>query len=479
MRIEKASQSKFRNWDRTVDIPTLEQFLGAGKQKSYKLLRLFNENTFQMLTEQLHGVYGVGKANEQGVDGMRYEWDIQGMPDQTTTVTINTAVDYNLGRNQQEFTICLAEPIANTNDLIMLENEQKLFCLGNGITLADGKYQYRVKLVTNNPDEAVDFTYLQIGRVVSIIGNLQPEMSRIGYIQTRQNKEKRVNYLFKIRKGIEYTGDAAQEKFYVCEGEDSSAKPSIIITGAEKEVLRQLMFEREKMLLWATSTVNPNNNQVLLTNSMGETHISGDGLVEQLNKDGMTMYYNKLTENTLRNVIMHIISKNPYKQTTDINITIMTGLQGMAQFDSAMRGILQGATNLDYLYDKEGVKVTVGSMFQEYKYLGATLRVVRNPIFDDKTQIADGVDNQGYPLRSSMMLIMDMSVYDGTPNIQVLSKKGAGVIKGNVKGIGGMSGVESGDFASPVHATRHDAITYGGIVIHYPETCVVLKRSLI
>lgn len=480
MRIEKASSSKFKNFDKTITVPTLDQFLGAKKTTQHKLLRMYDENTFQMLTEQLQGVYGVGKAGVKGVEGRKYNWAIKGMPDYTTTVTINSASDFNLGRNQQEFTICLAEPIANSGDLLILENEQTLFVLNNAVTLASGKYQYRVKVQTNDINQAVDFSYLQIGRTISVVGNLQPELSREGYISLRENKEERVNYLFKARAGVEISGESAMEKYYVCEGDEKSGlRPAMIITKAEDEVLRQCTFNKEKMLLFNKSTVNPNNDQVILTNSRGEDIMGGDGIIETLRKDGMTIFYNRLTETILRNAIMHIISKNPYKKASDINLVIMTGIQGMVQFDNAMRGILQGATDLTYLYDKEGTKVKVGASFTEYRYLDATIKVVRNPVFDDRTGIADGVDNQGYPLRSSMMLIMDMSTYDGVPNVQVVSREGVGIIKSTVKGVGGMSGHESGEVSSPVHASRHDVIMYGGVIVHYPETCIVLRKSLI
>lgn len=483
MRIEKASKQHFRNHNRTLMADNLRDFIASGSKGIHKILRLCPENTFQMLTEQMSGVYGIPNGGKEGIDGWRYDWKIKGVPDYTTTVVQSVPMDYNLGRNNQEFNICLFEEIANKNDVLLMENRQGLLVLENATFLSEGRYQYRVSLVSNDPtNQAFDPNFGQIGKRVAKGYNIQPELSREGYMQTRDNGERRVNFLTKFRVGIEYSGESVMQKYSIFDDEDRHGEsPLLIIDQKEKLALEELARAREMAMLFGVSTVNPENGEVMKRDSMGHKMIAGDGIITQVEKDGVTKFYTRMTTALLRQIIMNVLDKNPHKNVSDINIVLMTGIEGLMEWDRAMRDELKTLTLVDSIFvNKSKEKINIGNnLTGTYTWLGATISVVRNPIFDNKTGIASTITATGRPEMSSTFLALDMSTYDGTPNVQLRTRNGANLIKGDTLGFGGKDGKTSGSFSTPVHSSRHDIVSYGMVVCHVPETCMILRKSFL
>jgi hypothetical protein len=75
-----------------------------------------------------------------------------------------------------------------------------------------------------------------------------------------------------------------------------------------------------------------------------------------------------------------------------------------------------------------------------------------------------------------MYMALDVSSYEGTPNIQLLNRDGVNVIENWELGMGGKNGKTSGNF-NRAQASSVDYLTYVGAIVHVPETCMVLRKS--
>jgi len=482
MKLVNTKSSMFRGHDVTTTVPSLSQIYGPeAKGSPGKIIRLFDKPLLQIFADAYSSVLGVKSGTAKGIASMKYVYTVKGTPSFISRIAQNVPSNTSLGRNFQPFTVCLNENSFFNNDIMYLQNRQQLQVVrGNGVELSAGKWQYTVILVGNNPEEVVDFNFLQANNTVSKLGNAQPELSREGYMSQRSNEESRVNYLRKMRVGRDWSGDAAMAKFAVCDTIDGKSTPVMWMTGLEKDMLEDLMLQKEMALLFGKANVDPETDRVFGLNGFSEETIMGDGVWEAIRKEGINEMYTVFTEGLLRDILGAVLQRNPMKAIGDVNIVMMTGFDGLAQFDSAMRNILKEYTiTSDHIVTKKGDNIEIGANFTTYKYMGAKFTVVRNPIFDDVQLVADRLTPSGRPSRSSTFLVLDMSSYDGVPNIQLLTKEGCNLITGYQLGFGGKNGKTSGEYSTPVQGARMDMMTYAGVVVHVPETCMILEKSFI
>lgn len=477
--MKKVSAKMFKNWDTTVTVPKLTELYGQPKHENSKIIRLYDTNVLQLLTEGLGQLYSVKGAGKEGVKGSKYEFKVKGVPFYATEIAISAPQDYNLGRNFEPFNICLAEPSFNENDIMILQNKQTLKVLNNHIYLGDGKYQYRVIISGNDPNEAVDFTYLTVGRTVSMLGNAQPELSRIGYHQERDNFETRVNYMQKIRRGIEISGEAQMAEFYITDTVNGKQQVVASMTKKQDDINKELFMLRELTAIFGRSNVDPQTDRILGQSNFSEDAMTCDGVYTQIRRDGIYETYTRFSEARLQQMLHEVVRRNPTKSLSNTNVVFMTGTMGMAEVQTLFRNTLNGFTATDKIFfDRNGDKVTMGATMMKYIYMGATITFVHNPVFDNSQLLADEIDpTTGFPRMSSTFLMLDMTSYDGVPNVKIATKQGCNLITNIVEGLGGTTGNTSGKSASPVHGYRYDALTYVMPIVHLPETCMILEKS--
>jgi hypothetical protein len=490
MRLVSANHQKFRNFNYTKDIKTLTDVLGKVPTYGNRVINLFDGN--QML-KNVAGFEKVMPAEKYNIQGQRYDWGVNAVPVYTTTIAVSVAEDYNLGRNGQPFTICLSEEIANVNDIIYLSNRQALYVKANAIS-TNGYFLYSVQLSDNEPSlRGASFAAMKEGMQVSVIFNAQPELSRVGYNSMRTKKEKRFNYMTKIRVGDEYSGDSAMTDFIICDDLDLQTgkrtgkyKPVSWMTGMEKQHMDKLSYYSRMSQLFSKSTMSLlGDDRCYLQDSMGNDIVIGDGIYEAIRRDGIVRPYRLFTEETLKEIVYTITSAMPTKPMEGCKVTLVTGYDGYVMFDTAMREILKVLPfqSSDLFTQKSGGKTDIGIEFGKYRYLGVEFTIVREPSFDNPNFLAQTTYTSGFNnVRgdwSRRFLVIDTSTYDGVPNIVSLQKDGCSLIKSETLGVGGRDGKTSGISSTRVHGSAVDYITYTGSVVHVPETCMILEPSAI
>jgi hypothetical protein len=125
----------------------------------------------------------------------------------------------------------------------------------------------------------------------------------------------------------------------------------------------------------------------------------------------------------------------------DMNVTLFTGLGGLEEFDNAMKSELAAQTYIKLSDNKfvtgSGRNLQLGGFFTSYQHIDGHVISVRHlPAFDHGVRAlkADRHPITGLPLESYRMVFLDMSSYDGEPNVQMITQKGREMLRWAVAG---------------------------------------------
>ncbi len=163
----------------------------------------------------------------------------------------------------------------------------------------------------------------------------------------------------------------------------------------------------------------------------------GAGIYDQIpNEDGYANGF--LTEKK----ISQVIGDTFYGATDKKKMTAVLygGLDFMAQFDQAMKRGVPGFSAIDFGTFVSGSdrNLVLGNYFTSYKHVDGHVVVVKHlPLLDDggRAEVAEINPLTGRPLTSSEAYLLDMSVYDGENNIQMVSEKGRSMVTGVLQGM--------------------------------------------
>jgi hypothetical protein len=238
-----------------------------------------------------------------------------------------------------------------------------------------------------------------------------------------------------------------------------------------EEWQHNLSFRREcESAYWYSKSNRDVNGQINERDEEGNPIYRGSGLLEQIvNKDT----YSELTAEKIKQTIRDTFFGMSDAQ--DKQITLFTGTGGRDAFDSAMKAELLGAGYIKLTDNRfvsgGGYNLKLGGYFDTYQHVdGYTINVVTNRLYDDGPQ-SKGLfhPKTGLPLESYRMTFCDTSVYDGTSNLMMVTKKGRSMVRAMVKGMNEVSQNLSGN---DVVSTDKDASS-----LHMLKTGqVVLRR---
>jgi hypothetical protein len=129
-----------------------------------------------------------------------------------------------------------------------------------------------------------------------------------------------------------------------------------------------------------------------------------------------------------------------------MNIALFTGDGGAEEFDNAMKEEGNGFTMVSNsnVGDKfvggatNSHNLMFGGYFTSYKHVdGHTITLKKLPLLDFGGRAENSPKHPitGRPLESYRMTFLDMSMYDGLPNVQMATQKGRGMVTGILQGM--------------------------------------------
>jgi hypothetical protein len=413
--------------------------------------------SLQKLTEQLGAVYQKGVENLKDIEAFAFEWMIK-----TNQIPrIKIAVDSSeTGEGQAIFPLILEKKFYDKNDVFELENEQQLFVKRVPESLPGGRSRVWVQLVSPDSSRKVNTTYLAKGKTTKYVSNYHPELSERGYSKFMHNIEKHRGFISRHRVGDSVSGDFAKLKPKYLEHAGVFFKMSTM----EKELVDQLHLAFENSMLIGHGNFDDAGN-CLITEEDGRPIPIGEGIITQIKRYCGQQRYSVLSASHFRNAISDVVEKLAKK--TGNRLVAVCNWKFYEQAQTVLDDLLKTRVTDNYFYTKTGGKIKVGTEYNAYEFSGNVITFMENQALTDR-----------YPDRG-YCVILDTGVYDGEPNIQQMTIKGMSMFKGTLKGMGGLTGGESGDVASLVHGSRVEYMRYRGAKVANPYGAHIIEENVI
>jgi len=207
------------------------------------------------------------------------------------------------------------------------------------------------------------------------------------------------------------------------------------------------------------------------------------GLKEQIpNRD----FYSVLTYAKLFNTVGDVMYGAT--DTDNLNVVLFTGKGGRREFSRAIEDKASGYRLLDGALNNtitgSPMSLTFGMAFDTFRHIdGHTVTIAELPMLDFGSRAANAPTHPetGWPLTSYEMHFVDMSIYEGQNNVQLVHQKGRQFVRGVEQGMtalkqGQLNTADAsygGNSNELVVSTSQDKSS-----IHMLKTCgVALKRN--
>lgn len=441
----------------TKTMQDLGALIGLKPEMSKAIVTLYPQLSLQKLTEQLGAVYHKDRGNLKEIEAFAFEWAIK-----TNQIPrIRFAEDCNeTGEGGVEFKFILEKKFYDPHDTLELENEQQIFITRTPKILTSGKVEYWGRVVSPNISERLNTNYMKRGMTTKYVSNYHPELSERGYSKLMYNIEKHRGYISRHRVGDSASGDWNKLKAKYLEHAGIYFKMSTM----EKDLLDQIYLAFENSMLLGRGNFDDRGN-CLITEEDGRPIPVGEGIIPQVKRYCDQQRYTNLSVSHMRNAIASTVEKLPKK--TGNRLVGICNWKFYQQVQEVLDNALKGRVTDNYFYTVNGGKLRVGAEYNAYEFAGNIITFMENAALTDR-----------YPDRG-YCLILDTSMYDGEPNIQMMTIKGMSLFKGVQKGMGGLTGGESGEVSTFVHGSRIEYMGYRGVKVANPYGAHILEENII
>lgn len=404
-----------------------------------------------------------GTKNTVSIDRLEYEYNVKTRVDRTRELTDTVTSN---GKGGAQFHLPFRDRWFIKQYVLISQSGKQVRIMGDPVPQGD-YYLYPVRLVEPDPEDFVPASDLVAGaRWGQMFAPVGVDFSR-GNASNWTVPSKVAHKLTTLRKSYQMSGNARD---FVMEFElpIGGKNTKMWMDYEEWQYYLQWLEEKDSFYMYGRQSYNEAGKTSLLDEN-GQPIIIGPGLLQQIiNKDT----YSELTVDKLKAVIRELFFGMTDAQKREV--TLMTGLGGMEEFDRAMKEEI-GSSAYTVLSTSEfisgsGRSLSFGGYFTTYQHIdGHVIRVVHNPAFDDGivTQTSGRHPRTGLPLESYRMVFLDQSVYDGQRNLVMVTKKNRELIRWAVAG----STIPPGFSGNDLRASDID-----GCSVHFLKTAGILLR---
>lgn len=386
---------------------------------------------------------GKGRTKPIEVNSIEYTWPIFNRKRKSDIIVSHTYSGADQpGQNFQLFYVTMKINWLIDQHYISTRNGMKLRVEGAPQRVAGG-FQYAFKLMEGSYDGYVPLTELTPGQRLSMSGGAPVAASlSYGNSSNRMFPGKLKNQISIIRKSYELAGNVANKRVNVELDVPGEGKTNLYMGFEKWNHMMDWMQDSEEHL-W-TSKYNrltdgtiPQQDEIT-----GQPIPIGAGVLDQIpNKDT----YSRMTINRLSNTVTDIFYGAT--DTQKKNVVLFTGQGGMREFDRAMKEAAgtfvlvagAGGVGQKFVTGQDGsYELEYGAYFSTYRHIdGHTITVKLMNIFDmgGEAESAARHSETGFPITSYRMVFLDMSDYDGEPNVVYVHEKGRSQITGVERGM--------------------------------------------
>ena len=419
---------------------------GKPDELSMKLTYLLGDNTrrFPLAMATYGNIIGEGKfiknANAKTLNDIQFSYPVISRTDKAVVVADTPYVTGDKpGIGNSTFIIRFTDNWIKRHYIIESEHQVQLYVTEDPIAKG-GYWEYKVQL---DPAVATDYcplSELQPGTLWAGFHTVNPESESRGTEFKRVAPGKYKNQMSVVRLSTSWAGTSPDRVMNITI-DAGNGKSTNLWMDWEMWTFEQAWLEELETSYWYSRYNRDTNGTINLKDIFtGKVIPRGSGLLEQI-----TNYttYSYLTYNKLQNTITDALFGQ--SDTEKMTITLFTGKGGRREFDRVMKeqgavvlGTLGGGDIADKFVSGSGYNLALGGYFDTMYHIdGYVIKIKYNPIFDYGKRAMKSPRHPitGLPLESYRMVFIDDSDYEGEPNLQHVTLKGAEYKHGVVQGL--------------------------------------------
>ena len=433
------------------------KFLGANPARLGIVSTLYDQYTATHLTEALMNTYTMekGKKGFQSINSFLIEWDLQAKKIKRVPLI---AAPEGSGVNAGDVKFYFPENYYQKYDTFVVERtRQQFIVLNRPQRLRDNCWLVIAKILDNDYDSVVDPT-TAAGFQTRFVTNYHPELHSEGYTKYQSNCEKMRTYIATHRCDIDMSAMyKPMEDVFIQIGKGNDDDPVYKMNTAEKECLDSYMEARNNALLWGKSNMDASGKPKIYDED-GRPIVSADGVIAQIERFATKFVFSKLNVGYFEKALQAMVAKSEKPQGNSYMLICNTAFYN--EWQRVMNAwIVAHKTDGSFLFSKgSNGYVDLGATYESYTFGGNKISVKIDRCFDVE-----------FPTRKyAALLDLTADAATGKPAMAFFTFKGGDIIHNVIVGVGGKSGLASGEVSSPVAGSKLVNWGYGGVAVFNP-----------
>lgn len=439
------------------------KFLGANPARLGIVSTLYDQYTATHLTEALMNTYTMekGKKGFQSINSFLIEWDLQTKKIKRVPLV---AAPEGSGLNAGDVKFYFPENYYQKYDTFVVERtRQQFIVLNRPQRLRDNCWLVIAKILDNDYDSVVDPT-TAAGFQTRFVTNYVPELHSEGYTKYQSNCEKMRTYIATHRCDIDMSAMyKPMEDVFIQIGKGNDDDPVYKMNTAEKDCLDSFMEARNNALLWGKSNMDASGKPKIYDED-GRPIVSADGVIAQIERFATKFVFSKLNIGYFEKALQAMVAKSEKPQGNSYMLICNTAFYN--EWQRVMNAwIVAHKTDGTFLFSKgSNGYVDLGATYESYTFGGNKISVKIDRCFDVE-----------FPTRKYAALIdLTADAATGKPAMAFFTFKGGDIIHNVIVGVGGKSGLASGEVSSPVAGSKLVNWGYGGVAVFNPYRSVIM-----
>jgi hypothetical protein len=447
------------------------KFLGTNPARLGIVSTLYDQYTATHLTESLMNTYTMerGKKGFQSINSFLIEWDLQVTKIKRLPII---AAPEGTGVNGCDVKFYFAENYYQMYDTFVVEKtRQQFFVTSMPQRLRDNCWLVIAKILDNNYDSVVDYggasASAMVGLQTRFVTNYHPEMHDRGYVKYQSNVEKMRTHISTHRVDVDMSAQyQAMEDIFIQIGKGKDDDPVYKMNPAEKDCLDSFMESRNNALLYGKCDVDETGKPKIY-DEIGRPIITGDGVIPQIERFATKFVFNKMNVMYFEKALQTMVAKSEKAQgNTYVLLCNSAFYHNWQRVMSAWIG--DKKTDGAFLYSKgTNGYMNLGATYEGYEYGGNKIIV----------KIERSLDVEFPSRQYALILDLTADAASGKPAIAYFTFKGGDFIHNFINGVGGSTGLASGEVSSPVAARKLINWGYAGVGVFNPYRSVILMSE--
>ena len=424
---------------------------------------MYDQYTATHLTEALMNTYTMekGKKGFQSINSFLIEWDLQAKKIKRVPLI---AAPEGSGVNAGDVKFYFPENYYQKYDTFVVERtRQQFIVLNRPQRLRDNCWLVIAKILDNDYDSVVDPT-TAAGFQTRFVTNYHPELHSEGYTKYQSNCEKMRTYIATHRCDIDMSAMyKPMEDVFIQIGKGNDDDPVYKMNTAEKECLDSYMEARNNALLWGKSNMDASGKPKIYDED-GRPIVSADGVIAQIERFATKFVFSKLNVGYFEKALQAMVAKSEKPQGNSYMLICNTAFYN--EWQRVMNAwIVAHKTDGSFLFSKgSNGYVDLGATYESYTFGGNKISVKIDRCFDVE-----------FPTRKyAALLDLTADAATGKPAMAFFTFKGGDIIHNVIVGVGGKSGLASGEVSSPVAGSKLVNWGYGGVAVFNPYRSVIM-----